>query len=309
MSGGTLVNWRAAACFAVFAGVLSGQARPVQPANAGIEFEAASLRPAAPVVGEFAAGPFGGPGSGDPTRIRGINLTLKALLMRAYQVRYEQISGPAWIESARYDLTATVRSGATRDQANEMLRNLLLERFKLVLHHKIRDLSVYELVQTQRRAKLMEASAGANTVRTNTSTPGNKKGFPEIPAERTTGLWQDLNPAGRVRVVGRDQPISELIRAIGNQAGRPVVDKTGLAGRYDFVMEYAVVVGTIGMTGMPMPAPPPIALAPMDGETETDPPLPLTTAIEEQLGLKLKPAKGALDVIVIDQALRTPIQD
>jgi hypothetical protein len=101
MYGGMLVNWGVAACFVIFAGVLLSQTRPVQSARAGLEFEAASLRPAEPVIGEFAAGPFGGPGSSDPTRIRGINLTLKALLMRAYQVRYEQISGPAWVESAR----------------------------------------------------------------------------------------------------------------------------------------------------------------------------------------------------------------
>jgi uncharacterized protein (TIGR03435 family) len=304
-----LVNWRAAVTSAAFVGVLSGQARPVQPPNAGFEFEAASLRPAAPVVGEFAAGPFGGPGTADPTRIPGINLTLKALLMRAYQVRYEQISGPAWIESARYDLLATIRSGATPEQVNEMLKNLLLERFKLGFHHEARIFPVYELVQTKnqkKRTKLREALAGANSPGANAPRPSDNKGFPEIPAERATGLWQDINLAGRVRVTGRNQPISELIRAIGNQA-RPVVDKTPLTGRYDFVLEYAEVAGAIGMMGMPMPARPPIAPAPVDAET--DPPPLLITAIEEQLGLKLKPAKGALDVIVIDQAQRVPVQD
>ena len=83
----------------------------------------------------------------------------------------------------------------------------------------------------------------------------------------------------------------------------PTVDKTALTGRYDFVLEYAEVAGTVGMIGIPSP----IALASPDAET--DPAPPLTTAIEEQLGLKLKPAKGALDVIVIDQAQRMPIQD
>jgi uncharacterized protein (TIGR03435 family) len=188
-----------------------------------------------------------------------------------------------------------------------MLKNLLLERFQLAFHHETRDFPVYELMQTKKRTKLREASSGANTARANTRTPTSGKGFPEIPAERTTGLWQDLNRAGRVRVTGRNEPVSELIRAIGNQAGRPVVDKTALAGRYDFVLEYEVVPGAIGAMGMPMPRLPPIALAPL--EAETDPALPLTTAIEEQLGLKLKPAKGALDVIVIDQAQRMPIQD
>ena len=303
------VNWRAALSSAVFTGVLLGQSRRVQSANAGFEFEAASVRPAAPVVGEFAAGPFGGPGSADPIRIRGINLTLKALLMRAYQVRYEQISGPGWIESARFDLVATVRLGATSEQVNEMLKNLLLERFQLVVHHEIRELPVFELVQMQKqkRTKLREASAGASTAGKSLTTPSNKDGFPEIPAERTTGLWQGLNPAGRVRVTGRNQPISELIRAIGNQAGRPVVDKTGLAGRYDFVLEYANVVGAIGAMGMPMPAPSPVGLPPRDNERDAPP--PLTAAIKEQLGLQLKPAKGKLDVIVIDRALKMPVQD
>jgi uncharacterized protein (TIGR03435 family) len=116
------LDWRAAASSAVFAGVLLGQAPPVQPSKPGFEFEAASIRPAAPQPGIFAAGPFGGPGSNDPSRIRGINLTLKALLMTAYNLRYEQIAGPQWIESAHYDLVATIGPGATREQVKQILR-------------------------------------------------------------------------------------------------------------------------------------------------------------------------------------------
>lgn len=301
MTLGAPFNLRATVLFfALLPGMLAGQAPRISLDPPGrLEFEAASLRPAAPVDGEFAAGPFGGPGSSDPTRIRGINLTLKALLMKAYSLRYEQISGPAWIESARYDLTASVRLGATSEQINQMLRNLLTERFNLAFHHETKDLPLFELVRTKKRTKLMEASAGGDPARTNKPAPSDNKGFPEIPAERTTGLW-DMHNAGRVRVVGRNQPISELIRALGNQAGRPVVDKTALTGRYDFVLEYAEVPGAVGTIGIPSS----IALAPPDADAP-----PLTTAIEEQLGLKLKPAKGALDVIIIDQAQRMPSQD
>jgi uncharacterized protein (TIGR03435 family) len=98
-----------------------------------------------------------------------------------------------------------------------------------------------------------------------------------------------------------------LIRAIGNQAGRPVVDKTGLAGSYDFVLEYANVAGAIGALGMPMPAP--IALVPMDDETETDPPPPLTTAIAEQLGLKLKSGEGCAGCNSHRSGAKDSIQD
>ncbi len=224
--------------------------------------------------------------------------------MRAYGLRYEQISGPEWIQIATYDLLASVGAGATTEQVNEMLRSLITERFRLVFHHATRELPLYELVQTK-RVKLNRA-AGRRAV----SAPDNNKGFPEIPSERTTGLWQGIDPydpTGRVRVTGRNEPVSELVRAIGNQAGRPVVDKTGLVGNYDFVLEYALVPGTIGMLGMPMPGPPP-NLAPANNQAD-DPPPDLTTAIEEQLGLKLKPAKGPLDVMVIDRAERVPIEN
>jgi uncharacterized protein (TIGR03435 family) len=304
MTNGLFVDWRGAVSSAVFASVLLGQAPPVERANAGFEFEAASIRPAAPQPGTFAAGPFGGPGSNDPSRIRGINLTLKALLMRAYNLRYEQIAGPQWIESDHYDLVATVGPGATREQVNRMLQNLLTERFKLIFHHETRDLPVYELVQAKRRSKLKESSPESSL---SVGKPRRGDGFLDVGGDRTTGLWSGINPGGRVRVVGRNQPMLELIRELGNQAGRPIVDGTGLHGKYNFVLEYALVPGAIGPLGMPMPRPPTFSLAPY--EPETEPPPPLIVALDEQLGLKLNPKKAPLDVLVIDEAQRTPILD
>jgi uncharacterized protein (TIGR03435 family) len=303
MNNGVFIVWRRVVSSAVFAGVMSGQAPPVQPANTGSEFEAASIRPAEPQPGMFAAGPFGGPGSNDPSRIRGINLTLKALLMRAYNLRYEQIAGPQWIESAQYDLVATVRTDATREQVNLMLQNLLTERFRLILHHETRDLPVYELVQAKRRTKLKESSP-ESSLSVGKPRPGD--GFMDFGGDRTTGLWSGINPGGRVRVVGRNQPMSELIRELGNQAGRPIIDGTGLHGKYNFVLEYALVPGAIGPLGMPMPPPPTFSpVAPYAPETE--PPPPLIVALSEQLGLSLKPKKAPLDVLVIDEAQRIPI--
>ena len=297
-------HWRAAVASAVFAGVLSGQAALGPPADATVAFEAASIRPAEPQPGTFAAGPFGGPGSNAPGRIRGINLTLKALLMRAYGLRYEQIAGPPWIESAHYDLVATVRPGATREQVNRMLQNLLTQRFQLIFHHETRDFPVYELVPAKRRAKLKETSPESSL---SVGKPRRGDGFLDLGADRTTGLWSGINPGGRVRVVGRNQPVLELIRELGNQAGRPIIDGTGLHGKYSFVLEYALVPGAIGSMGMPMPPPPTSAPAPY--EPETEPPPPLMVALDEQLGLQLKPRKAPLDVLVIDEALRMPILD
>lgn len=286
-----------------FASTLLGQ--PSSPAarnsSSGQEFEAAAIRPAGPQIGEFAAGPFGGPGSANPTRITGLNLTLKALLMSAFRVRYEQISGPPWLETQRYDLEARVAPGATSAQVSEMLQNLIQKRFALVLHHEMRELPLYDLERTKNRPYLRPSRTGANL---KMPEPGKDHGFLQIPAERTTGIWQMVS-GRRVRVVGRNQTISELVKAIGNQAGRPVVDKTGLGGTYDFILEYALVPGTIGSLGMPMPAPASDGLAPADDGIDQPP--DLASALEDQLGLKLKSSKGPLDVLVIDHAEQKPL--
>ena len=223
--------------------------------------------------------------------------------MRGYNLRYEQVAGPPWIESARYDLLAAVRPGATREQVDRMLQNLLTERFKLVFHHEARELPVYELVQAKRAAKLKESSP-ESSLSVGKPRPGD--GFMDFGGDRITGLWSGINPGGRVRVVGRNQPISELIRDLGNQAGRPIVDGTGLHGKYNFVLEYALMPGTIGPLGMPMPPPP--TFSPFASfEPETEPPPPLIVALSEQLGLKLKPKKAPVDVLVIDEAQQMPI--
>lgn len=166
--------------------------------------------------------------------------------MSAYNLRYEQIAGPQWIESARYDLLATVRPGANREQVNRMLQNLVTERFKLVFHHEARALPVYELVHAKRASKLKE-SAPESSLSVGKPRPGD--GFMDFGGDRITGLWSGFNHGGRVRVVGRNQPISELIRDLGNQAGRPIVDGTGLHGNYNFVLEYALEPGTVGPWG------------------------------------------------------------
>lgn len=303
MRVGVFIGWRSAVSFAAIAGALSGQAQAIQPARPALEFEAASIRPAEPQPGTFAAGPFGGPGSSDPSRLRGINLTLKALLMKAYKLRYEQISGPQWIESARYDLMATIRPGATREQVNQMLQNLLTERFRLIFHHETRNLPVYELIQAKRGSKLKESSP-ESSVTVGKPRPGD--GFIDIGGDRTTGLWSSINPGGRVRLIGRNQSIAELIPALGNEAGRPIIDGTGLHGKYNFVLEYALVPGAIGVMGMPNPTAPTHSLAPY--EPETEPPPPLIVALDEQLGLKLNPKKAPLNVLVIDEAQTMPLQ-
>src|SRR5579863_1599432 len=89
-------------------------------------FEVASVKPAAPQPeGRFIAGGRGGPGTRDPGQINWTSATLKVLLTIAYDVKNYQVSGPAWLDTERYDVIAKVPQGATKEQVAVMWQNLL----------------------------------------------------------------------------------------------------------------------------------------------------------------------------------------
>lgn len=108
-----------AALFLVVANVAWGQT-PVKEIPATLKFEVATVKPAAPLTGRGI--PRGGPGSADPGRVNYASLSVKGLLGVAYDTKSNQITGPAWIDTERYDILATVPLGATKEQVNVMLR-------------------------------------------------------------------------------------------------------------------------------------------------------------------------------------------
>jgi hypothetical protein len=116
-----------------------------QSAPAALAFEAASVKPAAPST------------NGDAGRIDNQNVTLKGLIMRAYGVKDYQITGPDWLDSAGYDVVATIPHDATAAQLPQMLQTLLAERFKLALRHETKGLPVYALVVGKNGPKLTPA--------------------------------------------------------------------------------------------------------------------------------------------------------
>src|SRR5947199_8073741 len=105
-----------------------------QSAEKPPEFEVASVKVAPPRDGPGPryAGTRGGPGTDDPGRISYTNLSLKNLLMNAWDMKTYQVTGPSWMElEYRYDIVAKVPEGATKEQVKLMLLSLLKERFKL----------------------------------------------------------------------------------------------------------------------------------------------------------------------------------
>jgi uncharacterized protein (TIGR03435 family) len=118
------------------------------------------------------------------------------------------------------------------------------------------------------------------------------------PAAGAAGCMMMIGP-GRITVGG--QPLSTLVNSLATQVGRPVFDKTGLTGSFDFVLSYMVEAGRGGPAGPPPPGAPP--LPPPDPDAPS-----LFTALQEQLGLKLESERGPVDVIVIDSVAQ-PTED
>ncbi|HVY94139.1 MAG TPA: TIGR03435 family protein [Bryobacteraceae bacterium] len=225
------------------------------------EFEAASLKPST-------AGGGRGSMKMDSTRLTYTNVSVRDCIMSAWNVKDYQIDGPDWLRSDRYDLVATAAAPAEEDALKGMLQSLLLERFHMKMHLETRELPVYAMVVSKGGAKLKDAAA-----------PGR-------PAIR-------MNGGG---VVFTSVTIADLIelmtRAHLAELDRPVVDDTGLTGRYD------VTVNLFG-TQEEMTS----ALSKRDFGSS------IFTLIQEQLGLKLEPKKLPLQMVVVDQAERTPSEN
>src|SRR5579862_8583026 len=124
-------------------------------ASAREEFEVATVKPFPLDPNGWVVRTEGGPGTSDPNRIRYLHPTLKSLLATAYGVENFMISGHDRLDE-RWIIEATIRPGATKEQVNQMLQNLLLDRFKLTFHRETRTGPVYELTVVEKGPKLRE---------------------------------------------------------------------------------------------------------------------------------------------------------
>jgi uncharacterized protein (TIGR03435 family) len=308
-----------------------------------VTFEVASIKPAQPPKPDgqgriLMRGPRGGPGSNDPGRIDYPFVTLKYLLTTAYNVKNYQISGPSWLDSERFDITATMPPNTTKEQFQIMLQNLLADRFQMSVHREKKELPMYSLVVTK-AGKLKESTTTTAPPDADAGPPlpppGLPKigsdGFPVMPAAMTSrpGLFMMMMP-GRARFLAVAQSMEDLANRLSNHLNRPVVDNTGLTAKYDFTLTYAPDANEGPGRGLPGPGggvmvavgpgPGPglgagtaAGLGPTGNDnpatSDAEAPQPLSGAIQSQLGLKLEPKKGNVDLIVIDRVERTPTEN
>ena len=268
-----------------------------------LTFEVASVKPSPPIPpagGAFFGPPRGGPGTPDPGRIIWTYATLKNLLMTAYDVKAYQVTGPSWLDSERYDVAVKIPEGATKEQTGLMWQNLLAERFGVKLHHESKEFQVEELVIGKNGPKLKESEEDSNAPPP--TGPPQMKGRELIGPGMVNMILLDAN-GPNATTMAKAQPLSKLTEMLSNQRRHPVVDKTGLTGKYDFRLEY-----TFDLSGLPLPpgaAPPPKPAAGAASDPGTD----LAAAIQQQLGLRLVPGKAHLDVLVIETAEKTPTEN
>jgi uncharacterized protein (TIGR03435 family) len=276
-----------------------------QSPAASSAFEVASVKPTAP---NSAPSGRGGPGTPDPSLITMSNMPLQLVLLRAFDVKPYQLLGPSWLADERYDIRAKIPDGASKEQVPAMFQNLLVERFAMQVHHETRDLPAYELVVAKGGLKMKE-SAGATDLPLELKSQGDgkppvvvttkdKDGEMQLPGGRKGAIVTGLG--GHMRISARMQSADDIARMFGNRAGRPVVNKTGLTGTFDFNLNFSPdnsPGGTaVNTSGAPL------------AELKEDAPPPFLVAIES-LGLKLVPVKVPTDVIVIDHIEKVPTEN
>jgi uncharacterized protein (TIGR03435 family) len=231
--------------------------------------------------------PTGGIGTSDPTHIAYHGTWLRNLIEAAFGVRGDQITGPEWLNKERYDIVANIPDGATKEQFNIMLGNLLRDRFHLRLHMDSKVIPIYALRVAKNGPKFKETSRRADDATIARAGGLDAQGFP-ILSPNYTGMVSWPVP-GQIFSTAQDVPMADLARSLEQMAGRPVVDETGLSGHYDFKIHYEWM----------RRATDPAGVAP-------DPVPSVFTAVEEQLGLKLESATHSFPQLIIDSIDREP---
>ena len=295
-------------------------------------FEVASIKPSAqpgaPMPGgggifRVSMGPRFGPGTGDPTRWACDNCPLKLLITMAFQLKDFQVTGPNWLDSERFDISARVAEGATKEDLRLMQQSLLADRFGLKFHMEQKEMQVYDLVQGPKGHKMKVSTAAAPTPPEAGAPPpmpagmgrgGPLKmgadGFPEVPAGRT--ITMNFNGNSKHVAVGED--IDQFVSLLSANLNRPVTNSTGLTGRFDFTLTFTPPpnAGRGGPgSGMMMmigrgPGGPGGAGGEHAAETaETESAPPLQKAIQDQLGLRLEAKKAMADMMIIDKIEKT----
>ncbi len=292
-----VTRWVIPAFLATLAGF--GQTAPPQ-------FEVASIRPAPP----FTPGQVGLGLHIDGSQVSIHQFALRDDIAVAFNLKQYQISGPDWLATEHFDIVAKLPEGAPRDQVRPMLQALLLDRFQLKTHHETKDFPVYALVVAKSGLKMTAlppdpadtaTDGGRGSGNVNVEVSGGRGG---VVANYGHGSFFTL---GDNRIEAKKMQMNYVADMLARFEDKPVVDMTGLNGKYDFALTFteedyrAMMIRAAISSGMAMP---PEAIQAMERASGDS----LFSALQT-VGLKLESRKAPLDVLVIDHAEKTPTEN
>jgi uncharacterized protein (TIGR03435 family) len=204
-----------------------------------------------------------------PDTLVGNNASVKQLLLFAYELPGYRVSGPGWIDAERFDVVAKADGPAGQDRMRLMLQALLADRFRLKFHRESKVMPVYWVVQ-------------------------GKDGFKPPDAKDTETLLKEgprgAKPGFHGMFLMQHSDLPALAEGLSRVVGRPVLDKTGVDGKFVFYLEWTADPGMPGADARSNPLP--------------DAPPSIFAVLQEKFGLKLESGRATIEVLVIDQVER-----
>ena len=281
-----------AAFFLVVIAPLSGQS-PVPATVATLpSFAVASVKPSVPSADGRIFVDWG-PRPGGQWIAQ--NTELISILRSAYpafSLPGQIVGGPSWVGTARFDINARAEREPPSEVMADMLKRLLADRFDLRVHTEQREIDVYALVLARADGRLgpglktstadCQAVEEARKKAAASGAPPTPSGLPKLGARPECGMVS-MNMNCLQRVASGGLPLGAIVTPIQPVVGRPVIDRTGLTGRWDVELQFSCPAG-LQVTS-----------------DRADAPVSVFTAVQEQLGLRLEARKERMDVLVIDQ--------
>jgi uncharacterized protein (TIGR03435 family) len=218
---------------------------------------------------------------------------LKNALQYAFGLPDFQYVAPSWMDERIFDIVVKIPAGTNREQFRLMLQNLLIERFKIVLHHEQRSTDVYDLTSAKGGIKMKPSPYGNDVPWAHPVLKRDAENIPLLPEDAGPYSWFGPFPAsgGQVGALSTRGSIQDLVTNLSRNLKLPITDKTGLNGNFVYRLHYRPLDYPADAAAQLGPAPDPF------------------DALENQLGLKLEKRKGSIDVLVIDSAEKAPIEN
>jgi uncharacterized protein (TIGR03435 family) len=197
------------------------------------------------------------------------NSSMRSIMCWAYDIFDYQLKGPDWMGAARFDINAKAGSEVPKENLRLMLKGLLTDRFKMATHTETKEMGAYVLQVAKGGLKVKETTSGDGDF--------------------------DIQPnQQRMQVTILRAGVPQLIDALSNIFRAPVIDQTGLKGRYDATIDMMKYLAD---------------MKPAEGGAPPDPQAIVMRGLQEELGLKLEPKKMAVDLVIVDRAEKVPVEN